>query len=181
MKLQSHIIAGLAGTAIFYPMLGPEKSLLFFTASVLIDADHYLDYLIVSRGKDWNPKRMFRYYDCVTENNPAKNHLGFSLLHTAEIFLVVYLLSKYLNFDLFMPILLGMAYHMIFDIAWLTYHKIPTVRAYSIVEYFIRKKIMIKEKLNPEKFDQEMFELSDQKENTENDILPEWNKTSLKN
>ncbi|MEI6480556.1 MAG: hypothetical protein WCO12_03505 [bacterium] len=163
MKLESHIVAGLVGTAILYPILGPAQSMLFFTSSVLIDSDHYLEYLRVTRGKDWSPARMFRFYSCFTEHNSEKEVLGFSLFHTIEIFIVVYLLAKYLSSFIFIPILLGMTYHMIFDIACLTYHGVPTVRAFSIVEYFIRKKLLLKKGINPEDFYKKMFELSEKK------------------
>ena len=160
MKLQSHIIAGAVGTAIVYPFLGTEKSLLFYAASVLIDADHYLAYLVSTGGKDWSPRRMFRFYDHVTLHNKDKDNLGFSLMHTVEMFLVVYFLGQYVNPNFFMPIFYGMAYHMVFDIIWLSYHGVPTVRAFSIVEYFIRKHNLIKKGLDPRKFYKKMFELS---------------------
>ena len=163
MKLQSHILAGAVGTTILYPILGPEKSLLFFTASVLIDTDHYIEYLWRTKFKDWSPKRMFRYFDHVTLHNKDKDNLGFSLFHTIEIFLAVYLIGVHLSPFLFVPIFLGMIYHMIFDIVWLSYHGVPTVRAFSIVEYFIRKNFMIRKGNDPKLFYKKMFELSEKK------------------
>lgn len=159
MKLQSHVIAGALGAAVAYPFIGSEKTTLFFVASFMIDADHYLEYLWRTKGADWSPKRMFRYYDRVTEHSKDKENLGFSLLHTVEMFLLIYLLGIFIH-PIFVPILWGMAYHMVFDIVWLTYHKAPFVRAYSIVEYFIRKQKMIKEGNDPKNFYKKVFELS---------------------
>lgn len=163
MKLQSHVIAGVVGAAVVYPVLGPEKTTLFFVASFMIDADHYLEYLWRTKGADWSPKRMFRYYNHVTEHNKDKHNLGFSLFHTIEIFLAVYIIGIHLSPFLFVPIFLGMIYHMIFDILWLSYHKVPTVRAFSIIEYFIRKHTMIKKGNDPKIFYRKMFELSEKK------------------
>lgn len=163
MKLQSHIIAGAVGATVFYPLLGLSRSFLFLTASVLIDSDHYLEYLWRTGAKDWSPKRMFRYYDQITTRNHEKTKVGFSLFHTVEIFALVYFLGKYVSFDFFMPILFGMAYHMVFDVVWLTYHKVPTTRAYSIVEYFIRRHDLRKKGIDPDEFYRKMFELSAEK------------------
>ena len=163
MKLQSHILAGAVGTAVLYPILGPGKSLLFFTASVLIDTDHYIEYLWRIKFKDRSPKRMFRYFDNVTIHKKDKDNLGFSLFHTIEIFLVVYFIGIHFFPSLFVPIFLGMLYHMVFDILWLTYHKVPTVRAFSIIEYFIRKNFMIRKGNDPKFFYEKMFKLLEKK------------------
>ena len=106
---------------------------------------------------------MFRYFDHVTLHNKDKDNLGFSLFHTIEIFLAVYLIGVHLSPFLFVPIFLGMIYHMIFDIVWLSYHGVPTVRAFSIVEYFIRKNFMIRKGNDPKLFYKKMFELSEKK------------------
>lgn len=160
MRLQSHIVAGVIGTAVAYPFLGPEKSALFFTASVLIDADHYLDYLWRTRGVDWSPARMFRYYEFIMTQKEYKNVLGFSLLHTAEAFLAIYALGYFVSPAFFFPIILGMAYHMVFDIVSMTYKGIPFERAFSIVEYFIRKHSLAKKGIDINNFYKKAFEVS---------------------
>jgi len=160
MSLKSHIIAGAVGAIAFYSIFGPFKTLIFFLASFLIDVDHYLDYLWRTKGKDWSPKRMFQYYDYVIENKYDKNNIGFSIMHTVEVFFIIYLLSLYVSSELFLPILCGMAYHMIFDMVWLSYHKVTFIRPFSIVEYIIRKRKMIKDGLDPDGFYKKAFEVS---------------------
>ncbi|MEN9649143.1 MAG: hypothetical protein RL094_110 [Candidatus Parcubacteria bacterium] len=160
MMLKSHIVAGVVGTALFYPLLGPWKSSVFFTASVLIDADHYLDYLWKTKFADWSPKQMFRYYDKVIDNRFDKRKLGFSILHTVELYVVIYLLAVYVHYDFFLTILGGMAYHMIFDVVSMAWQRLHFVRPFSIVEYLIRKKRMQKMGLDPDEFYRDMYLLS---------------------
>lgn len=160
MRLKSHLIAGAVGTMVFYPFFGPVQSLLFFISSFMIDADHYLDYLWRNKFTDWSPKRMFRYYYVDPNDLKDKNNLSFALLHTAEIFILFYILALYVSFDFFIPIIAGMAFHMIFDVLWACYYHVPTIRPFSITEYLIRKRVMIKKGLDPEGFCRKRFELS---------------------
>jgi len=162
MTLKSHVIAAVVGGAVAYPFIGFGYSLLFAASSILIDADHYLDFLWRNDFTDWSPKRMFRYYDLMTkkEGDYLGKTLPFALLHTVEMFLVVYALALYVNYPFFMVIIAGMAYHIIFDIVWLTSREIPFIRPYSITEYFIRKKIMKKDGIDPEAFPQHLLKLT---------------------
>ncbi len=159
MKLREHLIIGGVATAILYTYLGPWRALLFWGAEVLIDADHYWDYLWRSKFQDWSGRRMFRYCELLVKNMYDPNILDFSLLHTVEVFLAVLLLGKYWNYAFFMTIFWGMAFHLCLDMLWLASRRF-FVRAFSIVEYVIRKKIMIRHGLNPNGFYKKMFELS---------------------
>ncbi len=161
MRLKSHIIAGLVGAAATAPFWqNPYQVALFFTSSILIDADHYLDYIWRNRGKNWSPKRMFKYYDHVSENKYDQRKLGFSIMHTVEIFLLIYLLMLYVSFDFFLPVIAGMAYHIIFDVVSMTYDKIPFVRPFSIAEYHFRKKQMHLKGKSVDDFYKDMFDKS---------------------
>ena len=103
---------------------------------------------------------MFRYDELITERVHNRNFLGFSLLHTAEMFLLVYMLAHFWNYAFFITILWAMAFHLVLDMIYLLRKKAFFVRAYSIVEYWIRKKSMIHHGLDPDEFYEEMFELS---------------------
>ena len=160
MKLREHLIIGGVAMIILAPHWGLWRALLFWGAEVLIDADHYWDYLWRSKFKDWSGWRMFRYYKIVTDKLHDKNLLGFSLLHTAEVFVTVYLLAHYWNYTFFITILWGMVFHLFLDILWCSYKKAFFVRAYSIVEYWVRKNLMIKNGLDPDGFYRKVFEES---------------------
>ena len=161
MKLRQHIIIGGVGMAVLYFHWGLSRALLFWGAEVLIDADHYWDYLWRSKFKDWSARRMFRFCDLITARLYDKNFLGFSLLHTAEVFTAVYLLARYFNHTFFITIFYGMLFHLMLDMLSLAYRKRFFVRAYSIIEYWIRKKAMIHHGLKPDEFYKEIFRLSD--------------------
>ena len=105
MKLREHLIIGGIAMVILTPQWGIWRALLFWGAEVLIDADHYWDYLWRSRFQDWSGWRMFRYYDQITEHIHDKNFFAISILHTVEVFVAVYLLAQYWNHTFFMTIL----------------------------------------------------------------------------
>lgn len=161
MKLREHLIIGGIAMAVLYSHWGPWRALLFWGAEVLIDADHYWDYLWRSRFQDWSGWRMFRYYNLITKRLYDKNFLGFSLLHTAEVFIGVYVLARYWNHTIFMTIFWGMVFHLILDMIWLLKYKVFFARAYSIIEYWLRKRSMIRRGLNPDGFYTEVFKLSE--------------------
>ncbi len=160
MKFREHLIIGGVAVIILYPYWGPWRALLFYGAEVLIDTDHYWDYLWRSKFQDWSGRRMFRYYDKIYEYMRDKNFFAISILHTAEVFLGVYLLARYWNYTFFITVFLGMVFHLILDMIWQLKLKCFFVRAYSIIEYLIRKRSMLRHSLNPDGFFKKMFELS---------------------
>ncbi len=160
MRLREHLIIGGAAAVFVYFYLGPWRAFLFWGAAVLIDADHYWDYLWRSKFKDWSGWRMFRYYDLIEKCENDKNFYAISLLHTAEILAAVFLLAEYWHYAFFITVFWGMIFHMLLDVLWLASKKALFVRAYSVIEYRLRKKSMIKRGLDPDGFHKEIFEKS---------------------
>ena len=160
MKLREHLIIGGLAMVVLYPYWGPWRAFLFWGAEVLIDADHYWDYLQRSQFQDWSGRRMFRYYDRITEHLHDKNFFAISILHTAEVFVGVYLLANYWNYTFFMTVFWGMVFHIFLDMIYQLKLKCFFVRAYSVIEYLIRKRSMLRRGLNPDGFFKKMFELS---------------------
>ncbi len=160
MKLKQHLIIGGAAAIAVYFYWGPWKALLFWGAEVLIDADHYWDYLWRSRFADWSGRRMFRYYNWLYKSYSDKRYLAFSLLHTFEFFLLVYALARFWNYNFFITIFWGTLFHLLLDVMDLTYRRKPFLRAYSLIEYWLRRRLMIKRGLDPDSFYREIFEKS---------------------
>src|SRR5271168_1136724 len=121
MRLPGHIVLGGVAAVALLPFWGFWQSLLFWASAVLIDCDHYLDYLWKTSGKDWSPRRMFRYYDGMMKGGYDPRNLSFSLLHTAEMFLLVYLLALFVSYWFFITIFAGMLFHLVTDMIWLGY------------------------------------------------------------
>jgi hypothetical protein len=134
MKLSAHIVQGAClGPAAYY--LSDLKTALIFSASVvLIDVDHYLHYIY--RRKNLSVRGMFSFYDEVWKKRDIL--FGMSFFHTAEVLFL--LAAAGFRWPELWAVAAGFFVHMLFDLFNLYRHKVPFVRAISIVEFFIRKK-----------------------------------------
>ena len=106
---------------------------------------------------------MFRYYKIMIrkERLQKKGILHFHALHNAEVFIGVYLLATFWNYPIFISIFWGMVLHIILDTINSIRFKVLFIRAYSAVEYLIRKKLMLRKGINPDIFYKEIFESSE--------------------
>jgi hypothetical protein len=159
MKLREHLLIGGAAAVFlyFYYHWALWKAALFWAAEVLIDADHYWDYLWRSKFSDWSGWRMFRYYRLIDKYGNEKNFYAISLLHTAEVFLLVYILARFWSYNFFITVFWGMVFHLFLDMVNLVYKKKFFIRAYSVIEYLIRKPLLFKKGVDPDAFCREMF------------------------
>lgn len=162
MKLREHLIIGGIAAVFLYFRWDLWRVLLFFIAAVLIDADHYWDYLWRNKFADWSGWRMFRYCNLIEKEGNEKNFYGFSLLHTVEILGGVYLLAHYWSPALFLPVFWGMLFHLFLDLVYFTHRRHLFIRAYSIIEYWIRRPRLIRQGVDSDTFCREMFEKSKQ-------------------
>lgn len=160
MKLREHLIIGGIAAAALYFYWGPWRALLFWGAGVLIDADHYWDYLWRSKFADWSGWRMFRFYDLLRAQYNDKRYLAFDLLHTLEFFLLVYILARFWDYNFFMTIFWAMLLHLFLDEIYLIYRRKPFIRTFSAVEYWLRKKYLLRRGISPDVFYKEIFEKS---------------------
>ena len=157
MKLTQHIIYGSIASLCLFPKIG-FLSGVFLAASVLIDIDHYIEFLWKSRFTNFSFKKMFDYCNVIMGWNTMPGLLGLSIFHTAEVIGSIYLASLWLNSNIVKAIFWGMVFHMILDILLLLKMGALFCRAFSFLEYFIRKKIMIKNGLSPDAiFEEALF------------------------
>lgn len=140
MNIHSHAIQGAATVAALYPVI-QEKAFIVGFSVVAIDIDHYIQY-VWDTGK-WSLGGMFRYFDMLRENLKGRflvQYLDLCLFHTIECYLTLFALGIYVHED-FIYILMGFIFHHLFDQLYFSYvMKWPFVRAFSIVEYLMRKK-----------------------------------------
>ena len=159
MTLKEHATYGAAVSAALYPVLG-VKVIFFYLPSVLIDADHYLDYLYFSKFRDWSVKQMFRFhgvlYHFVRRNREI---LALEAFHTAEFILAVLAVGLYFRSDAVLLMFAGLMFHMALDLIRMAQWKRIDVRALSFIEYAVRKRKMIKQGTHPETI---FFECYDQ-------------------
>jgi hypothetical protein len=134
-----HIAQGIGSTAVLYPFIG-ENAVVFGLSVILIDIDHIIQY--AEDTKNLNPKGFFAYFNFIDNNlingNMGKKYLCINLFHTIESYLLLLFLAG--SFPVLYYVLSGFLFHHLFDQVYLTKYKLPFVRAFSILEYFIRKK-----------------------------------------
>ena len=143
MTLKEHLAYGGIATAALYPHFG-EKTLLFYAASVLIDTDHYIDFLYYSRMKDMSVKRMFQFHNTLAAWRNKPNLMALEAFHCAEFHLAILCLALYFGSSELLFIFSGLMFHMLLDLIRLSQWKRIDLRALSFVEYIIRKKRMIR-------------------------------------
>lgn len=133
MSPTAHLIQGAAGAAILYPFIG-GKAFIFGVSVVAIDLDHVVEYYRDTRSLDL--KGFFKYHEILSNN--LDNYLGLNLFHTIECYIILFFIGLALP-DAYL-VLFAFLFHHLFDQIKLTWMRKPFARAFSIVEYFIRRK-----------------------------------------
>src|SRR5581483_4018485 len=93
MQPKEHVAYGAAASLCLLPALPPERVAFFFAGSVLIDIDHYLDFLYFSRFREWSPSGMFRFHGRLAKVIHKPGFCALEAFHTAEFFLGILLLG----------------------------------------------------------------------------------------
>lgn len=150
MNLREHVVLGGAAAAALSPALGVEGSLAFWAASVLIDVDHYWDYVQKNGFRNWSPGKMFEFHGQILRSIRRPELLALNLFHTVEWFLLVYLIGRWSGGSLVMAALWGMVFHLGLDVARLAWHRAVLKRALSVVEYWIRRQRLRERGLDPD-------------------------------
>jgi len=150
MKAEHHAISGGIAASLLIPFLG-VNSITFWVASVLIDGDHYVDYLYRNRFKDFSVRRMFTFHDLLSIEFIKQGSLGLNLMHTVEFLLAVFVFYVFTGWVWVLAVLGGMLFHIITDIIYMYRRGIVFKRAFSIIEYVIRWRRMKRQGLHPER------------------------------
>lgn len=148
MRLKDHLIIGGAASVVLYPALGNDAAL-FLAGSVLIDIDHYLEYLYHNGFRDFGVTNMFRYHEALRNSWGRPDFLNFEAFHTVEFVAAVLAASIWLGSTPLFALFMGLAFHIVCDAAFLLRLKIFRLRANSFIEYLIRKRRFKKMGLRP--------------------------------
>lgn len=135
MNLKGHAVQAVIGSAVMSQYFQPVDNAVFFLSVILIDVDHYFDFVAVT-GR-FGLREMFKYHGWLWKHKDTL--YGLSFFHTAEVFIALYLLGGYSRY--FTIILYGFLYHMTLDLITLCWYKMLFNRAFSLIEYLIKKKI----------------------------------------
>lgn len=124
-----HAVLGaiFAALIVAFSQIGLYGFILIFFASVFIDFDHYL--LFVIRKKDFNLGNAYKFF----KHTPNKKQ--FQLFHTIEFFTIIAILSYFSIAFLF--ILIGMLFHLILDLIAAAYMNEIHLREFSFIRYLI--------------------------------------------
>ncbi len=154
MRARDHALIGALTATALIPVLG-ENSVVFWTASVLIDGDHYVEYVYRNGFKDFSAKGMFRFNKSLSavlsKENIKGGFLTICLLHTVEALGFLYIASELTGWPWLQSVFWGMLFHISTDLV----HKLVRGgrifgRALSIMEYVIRSNSMKRRGIRPQ-------------------------------
>jgi len=148
LTLRDHTIIGGAVSIILYPFIGLE-ALWFFGASVLIDIDHYIDFIYHNGMKDFSPTRMFLYHKILSQWLKEPEFLNMEIFHTAEFLTLILALALIFDSPALAAVFFGLILHIALDVIFLFRHKVLNKRVHSIAGYFIKKRAFARKGLDP--------------------------------
>ena len=137
MKARHHIVVGGIASAALVPALG-INSAAFFASTVLIDFDHYVDYVCRNGFSNFSVRRMFTYVDALDRSSKNRPFVGLSAMHTVEFLLLVYVVAVATGLAAIQAVLWGLLFHMMLDIIYLGSNRMLFDRAFSVVEFAVR-------------------------------------------
>lgn len=128
-----HIIVGIIVSALLYPIYGLNV-LIILISNILIDADHYLWYVLKIKNIDL--VKAFKFYK--NRNIRVKHGRILHIFHTAEVLILIIILSFYNK--LFFFVLVGIVIHLILDVIYeFNNEYCKGLRFWSFLEYLILK------------------------------------------
>lgn len=141
MLPSEHILYGfIAALIIFilFPPIGSTGLLIIVLASILVDADHYVNYII--KKKDWNFSRAVDYYlkIDIIERSSRKQQEPLMFLHTFE-FLILLIILAFFN-EFFIYVSIGIAIHIALDFVHLKKNDILHTRTHSVIYSWLKKR-----------------------------------------
>ena len=136
MKPTQHIALGTAGALALVPIFG-LGSLAFCSAAVLVDGDHYVDYILRNRFTDFDIRRAVRWNEMVFHEAKSGPFLSVEILHTVEALSIVGFVAL-ITGPLGQAAFWGMVFHIVLDLIYLQRHRLLSKRAHSIIEFAIR-------------------------------------------
>jgi len=157
MKPQYHaVISGTVALALT-PALG-LNSAIFWVSSVLVDGDHYVEYVYCNGFKDYSIKRMFEFYCLLSKSRKEPDFLSLNLMHSAEFILLISVATAMTGWVWLIATLGGIFLHILLDLFDMYLHGILFRRSLSIIEYFIRLRRMKRQGIRPELHYQSVLE-----------------------
>lgn len=138
MTLKAHTIQAGVAVAATAPWLNGAELTVLFLSVVLIDVDHYFDFVVVTRR--YGLGDMFKFHNWVWKKRTEV--FGLSAFHTVEVFALLWALGFMSHY--FWIVLGGFLLHMAADMIFLYRLGCIHNRAFSLIEYAVSKKTYTK-------------------------------------
>jgi hypothetical protein len=141
VRPREHVILGSAASVGLYFILGAgalQNVIYFWLASILIDIDHYLDYIYNNRFTDYSFKRMMAYHGLLYKRRFDPAFINLSIFHCVESMGALLIVALYTGSTALLYIWWGFLFHIIFDTIKLIYDGKPSIRSNTIIGYFFR-------------------------------------------
>jgi uncharacterized membrane protein (DUF485 family) len=151
--VRDHVMASgvVALVSVFF--WGWVPAMLFWFASIFIDADHWFGFLYRTRFRFWGPSSMMRFYEYIeytlVQNN-SKGFLNIDIFHTVE-FVCVLGVMAFAVAPVLQPIFWGVMFHLFVDWIYLSHRGVFHNRCYTLWEYITRRKRIIAQGLDPDR------------------------------
>jgi len=140
MITKPHIILGilfvliLALTNLFTPL----QLLLILAASILIDADHWLFYVVYKR--DFSISSVKKAYDfCYRLRKIRSSKRPLCVFHTIEFYLLLALLTFLFPYPFFLYIFIGVLFHLLIDLIDMAFIEKRCSKRISLIYTLIKK------------------------------------------
>jgi len=134
MTWKTHTVQAAVTAAAASQYLTAGEVAVLFASIILIDVDHYFDFVVVC-GR-YSIRDMFKFHRYVWEHKYGI--YGLNIFHTMEVFAALFVLGFLSRY--FWIALAGFAMHMALDLISLQHHGIIFNRAFSIIEYLVRRR-----------------------------------------
>ncbi len=136
--IRDHVIIGGIAAWLATPILGTSGSLAFWVATVMVDIDHYFNFLWRAKFRVFGISPMFRYHEQLFEKRHRPEFLAIEVFHTIEFIFLFGWTALYFKGPL-LGAFWGIVFHMLVDFVHLGRYGILTKRSISFVEYYWRR------------------------------------------
>jgi len=137
--LRDHVLLGGAAAVLLYPLWGFWPAFAFWLANILIDVDHYIHFLVLTRFEVLDFGTMFRLNEQAFQNRHRPDFLALEIFHTVEFLFVLGMVAFWLM-PWLQPVFWGMLFHNLVDLVHLGRYGVLTKRTHSFMEYWIRSR-----------------------------------------
>ena len=158
MRPRDHVILGGAAAGALYPVFGPNAALLWI-ASFAVDIDHYIDFVYHNGFTDFSFKRMVEYHDALSTLGNRPEFLNISIFHTVEFMAPLYAVAAYTGSAALSAVFWGILIHIALDVFHLKRRGILGKRSHSVIEYFIKRRLLVSRGFSPIKVYDQAIEM----------------------